>query len=81
MPINQERWRAVGVQPLTIDQRMAFSFDDAHLFQPGFRQAIGNPGRRLPHIFRMLWLGTDAGDAQKGQQLLQMFALMLGRIA
>ena len=48
-----------------------------HIFDPGLAQPIRHPLGGLLHIFGVVGQGRNTGNAQKGQQFLQISILIL----
>jgi hypothetical protein len=65
-------------EPLTVDERVAFSFDQTDVADPGKAQTLSDPFRAVPHVSAVFRVGTDTRDFQKLLQLGDVPLLRVG---
>ncbi len=69
--VDQDGRRALGMQPVGGDDRVAFGRVDRHMLEAGAAHALRHPFGGFGDMLGIGRIGADAGDAGEGDQLVQ----------
>ena len=72
MAVEEDRRRALGAEPVAIDDRVAGRLDQPDVLQPDAAHLLGGPLGAAPHVLLMLRQRADAGNGEVGLELVDV---------